>query len=127
MEITSPTLRATRFSQLKPGELFMFALKSASAVALAAADPTKDGDMVMAPLSHAKWLRVSSMRSRWKYCRWEPTMKFGCPPMLEVGQSKRRRRTSLASSFPRRARRTSGCSYEPISAPRLSLGQATST
>jgi hypothetical protein len=49
MEVT-PTLKATRFSQLKPGELFMFANKSSSGVALAAADPTRDGEMVMIPL-----------------------------------------------------------------------------
>src|ERR1700736_1566371 len=49
MEIT-PALKATRFSQLKPGELFMFANKSSSAVALVAADPTRDGDMIMIPL-----------------------------------------------------------------------------
>lgn len=49
MEIT-PALRATRFSQLKAGELFIFPNGPASAVALAAADPTRDGDMVMIPL-----------------------------------------------------------------------------
>ena len=49
MEI-NPALRATRCSQLKPGELFIFLNGSASAVPLAAADPTRDGDMVINPL-----------------------------------------------------------------------------
>ena len=49
MEIT-PALRATRCSQLKPGELFIFPNGAASAVALAAADPTRDGDMVIISL-----------------------------------------------------------------------------
>jgi hypothetical protein len=34
----TPNLRATRFSQLKPGELFLFTDDSVYAVALAAAD-----------------------------------------------------------------------------------------
>ena len=37
MEMT-PNLRATRFSQLKPGELFLFPDDSVYAVVLAAAD-----------------------------------------------------------------------------------------
>jgi hypothetical protein len=49
MDITPP-LKATRFSQLKPGELFIYPDATASAVALAAADPARDGDMVMIPL-----------------------------------------------------------------------------
>ena len=52
MEIT-PTLRATRFAQLKAGELFIFSNNSASAVALAVADPAQDGDMGMIPLGPA--------------------------------------------------------------------------
>jgi hypothetical protein len=46
----TPVLTATRFSQLKPGELFIFPDDAASRVALAAADPARDGDMVMIPL-----------------------------------------------------------------------------
>ena len=49
MDIT-PVLTTTRFSQLKPGELFIFPNDTASAVALAVADPARDGDMVMIPL-----------------------------------------------------------------------------
>ncbi len=52
MDIT-PVLTTTRFSQLKPGELFIFPNDTASAVALAVADPTRDGDMVMIPLGPA--------------------------------------------------------------------------
>ena len=52
MEMT-PNLRATRFSQLKPGELFLFPDDSVYAVALAAADPV-EGEMVMIPLGPAR-------------------------------------------------------------------------
>jgi hypothetical protein len=89
MEIT-PTLRASRFSQLKPGELFIFANKSASAVGLATADPTRDGDMVMIPLGPglpremvARILDSQQM----DVLSFGTTTKFGCQPMLEVGQS----------------------------------------
>jgi hypothetical protein len=49
----TPVLTATRFSQLKPGELFIFASETASAVALTVADPTSDGDVFMVPLGPA--------------------------------------------------------------------------
>lgn len=49
----TPNLRATRFSQLKPGELFLFPDDSVYAVALAAADPV-EGEMVMIPLGPAR-------------------------------------------------------------------------
>jgi hypothetical protein len=52
MEIT-PALRATRFSQLKPGELFIFPNDSSSVVALVAADPSRDGDLCAIPLGPA--------------------------------------------------------------------------
>jgi hypothetical protein len=52
MEMT-PALRATRFSQLKPGELFIFPHDSSSVVALAAADPSRDGDLCAIPLGPA--------------------------------------------------------------------------
>jgi hypothetical protein len=41
----APDFRATRFSQLKPGELFLVSIDSRYEVALAAADPY-EGDMV---------------------------------------------------------------------------------
>jgi hypothetical protein len=52
MEIT-PAFKATRFAQLKQGELFIFSSESVSAVGLAAKDPARDGDMVMIPLGPA--------------------------------------------------------------------------
>jgi hypothetical protein len=65
MDIT-PVLTATRFSQLKPGELFIFPDDTASGVALAATDPARDGDMVMIPLgpglSREKVARVMDPR-----------------------------------------------------------------
>jgi hypothetical protein len=51
MNIT-PQFRATRFSQLQPGELFLFPDGSVFAVALTAMDPV-EGDMVMIPLGPA--------------------------------------------------------------------------
>jgi hypothetical protein len=51
MEMT-PNFKATRFSQLKAGELFLFPDDSGFGVALAAADPVEE-DMVMIPLGPA--------------------------------------------------------------------------
>jgi len=49
MKIT-PTIQATRFSQLQPGELFLLGNGAATVAALAAKDPARDGDMVMVVL-----------------------------------------------------------------------------
>jgi hypothetical protein len=68
MKLSPPDMKPTRFAQLKPGEVFVFAADTMSCVALAVADPAADGDMAIVPLgpvlpSDMLWLGVVVPRS----------------------------------------------------------------